>query len=389
MVNGTRNDAMTVPAAEGKLRFWRNTGIATLAAGQIATLPAGTLGYEWDEDVDNGFRPAGLMQLSSTTVDVTTAVSSGLRSHVRRRHRHAQPDAVPPQQRRARVRRRHGAVVVGPRRHARSRRDRRRIVRMQQATVNLFADMGVQPRSLRAGSERRPRRRPTRQPPTSTFTAPAAGATVQSGTPVTITGTAADAGGGVVGGVEVSVDGGATWRAAAGRASWSYVWTPAALSTTPRSATLLSRAVDDSGNIETPGPGRTVTVLPLGGLVAAYGFSEGSGTTVADISGNGNTGTIAGATWTTGRFGQALSFDGVNDWVTVNDANSLDLTDGMTLEAWINPTALSGWQSAIIKDDDDEPVVRVVRERQPAAAGRRPSAWRQRHQHAGRRAACR
>ena len=32
----------------------------------------------------------------------------------------------------------------------------------------------------------------------------------------------------------------------------------------------------------------------------------------------------AGATWTTaGRFGNALSFDGVNDWVTVADANAL------------------------------------------------------------------
>ena len=44
------------------------------------------------------------------------------------------------------------------------------------------------------------------------------------------------------------------------------------------------------------------------GLVAAYGFDEGSGTTVTDQSGNGNTGTITGATWTaTGKYGNALS----------------------------------------------------------------------------------
>jgi hypothetical protein len=87
------------------------------------------------------------------------------------------------------------------------------------------------------------------------------------------------------------------------------------------------------------------------GLVAAYGFEEGSGATVTDQSGNGNTGTISGATWTTaGRFGNALSFDGVNDWVTVNDAPSLDLTTGMTLEAWLYPTAGGGWRTAVMKE---------------------------------------
>jgi hypothetical protein len=71
-VNGTRNDAIQVPAAYGNLRFWRNTSIATLAPGTTYTMPAGTLGYEWDEDHDNGFRPAGLIRLSSTTLPVST-----------------------------------------------------------------------------------------------------------------------------------------------------------------------------------------------------------------------------------------------------------------------------------------------------------------------------
>ena len=39
------------------MRFWRNTSVANLAPAQTATLPNGTLGYEWDEDADNGFRP--------------------------------------------------------------------------------------------------------------------------------------------------------------------------------------------------------------------------------------------------------------------------------------------------------------------------------------------
>jgi len=70
MVNGPDYRAITVPGTYANLRFWRNTGIASLAPDQTATLPAGTLGYEWDEDLDNGFRPAGLFDLSSTTINV-------------------------------------------------------------------------------------------------------------------------------------------------------------------------------------------------------------------------------------------------------------------------------------------------------------------------------
>jgi hypothetical protein len=87
------------------------------------------------------------------------------------------------------------------------------------------------------------------------------------------------------------------------------------------------------------------------GLVAAYGFDEASGTTALDASGSGNPGTISGATRVTGRAGGALSFDGVNDWVTVADAASLDLTTGMTLEAWVNPTQLNGlWRTVLLKE---------------------------------------
>src|SRR4029079_80430 len=67
-VNGPRNDEITVPYVEGRMRFWRNTSIAALAPGQVATLPTGTLGYEWDEDLDNGSRPPGIVRLSATPV---------------------------------------------------------------------------------------------------------------------------------------------------------------------------------------------------------------------------------------------------------------------------------------------------------------------------------
>lgn len=88
------------------------------------------------------------------------------------------------------------------------------------------------------------------------------------------------------------------------------------------------------------------------GLVLALGFNEGSGLTAVDSSAAGNNGTITGATRTTGQtgFGGALSFDGVDDWVTVADAASLDLSSAMTLEAWVVPAALRGWNTVALKE---------------------------------------
>ena len=87
------------------------------------------------------------------------------------------------------------------------------------------------------------------------------------------------------------------------------------------------------------------------GLVAAYGFNEGTGAAVADASGTGNNGTTAGTTWATGgRFGRALSFNGTNAAVTVPDSNSLDLVSAMTLEAWVNRSSLGGnWRTVVFK----------------------------------------
>ncbi|MEV3978275.1 LamG-like jellyroll fold domain-containing protein [Nonomuraea sp. NPDC049758] len=87
------------------------------------------------------------------------------------------------------------------------------------------------------------------------------------------------------------------------------------------------------------------------GLVAAYGMNEGAGTAVADSSGKGNAGTAASTTWSTsGRFGKALSFDGTSSWVTVADSASLHLTGGMTLEAWVRPTSVTGWRTVLMKE---------------------------------------
>ena len=59
-----------MPSAYSKLRFWRNTAVASLQPGQTYTMPDETLGYEWDSDVDNGFRPAGEIDMSQTCENV-------------------------------------------------------------------------------------------------------------------------------------------------------------------------------------------------------------------------------------------------------------------------------------------------------------------------------
>jgi len=93
-----------------------------------------------------------------------------------------------------------------------------------------------------------------------------------------------------------------------------------------------------------------------GGLVAAYGFEENSGATVADASGHGNHGTIREAVRTTSRrFGKALKFDGLNDLVTINDSASLDLSTGMTLQAWVYPTGwMDGWRTVMMKEQSEQ-----------------------------------
>ena len=87
------------------------------------------------------------------------------------------------------------------------------------------------------------------------------------------------------------------------------------------------------------------------GLVAAYAFNEGSGTTTVDATGKGHTGSLVGATWTTaGKNGNALSFNGTSNLVSVADAADLDMTTGLTMEAWVRPTTLSGWRTVALKE---------------------------------------
>lgn len=124
------------------------------------------------------------------------------------------------------------------------------------------------------------------------------------------------------------------------------------------------RATDVAGNLSGySGVAAATTPSAPASLVAAYGFDEGSGTTAADESGNGNTGAILGPTWTTsGKYGNALEFNGTNAWVWINDSQSLHLTNAMTLEAWVypftlppspcSPAATCYWMDVVHKDSD-------------------------------------
>jgi PKD repeat protein len=184
--------------------------------------------------------------------------------------------------------------------------------------------------------------------PTVSITAPAPGATVSGSS--TVRATAADDVG--VRDVQFRLDG-QNLGAADTTAPYEVAWDTRTASNGTHQLTAVAR--DAAGNSRTSSPAVSVTVQnqsTVPGLVAAFGFEEGAGTVVADSSGRGNGGTVSGATWTaSGRNGRALSFDGVDDWVTVADAPSLDLSAAMTLEGWVKPDLLSRpWQSLFVKE---------------------------------------
>jgi hypothetical protein len=232
---------ITVSAAEGKARLWRNTSLATLATGSTAQLAPHTVGYESDEDLDNGFRPAGLIRLSTTTgaveqylQDFGNTVGPGTTTHNTTLYRAAS-----------------GALVFSAgtvqwtwgldqvHDGAGAPAD----PRMQQAQINLLADMGAQP-ATRDTALAAATASSDKTAPTVAVSSPVEGATIPHGTSVTVSGTASDVGG-IVAGVEISTDGGSSWHPAQGKQSWSYTYIQKGLAT----ATIKVRAVDDSANI--------------------------------------------------------------------------------------------------------------------------------------------
>jgi hypothetical protein len=352
-VDQTRNDAITVPQADGRMRFWRNTSIASLGPGQVATLSTGVLGYEWDVDDDNGFRPAGLFPLSTTTLTVPECILSVPNVNVNDGYTIGSCTAT---HHLTLYRAPSGALVFGAgtiqwswglnATHAIPGTPSD--VKMQQATVNLLADMGVQSATLQGGLLPATASTDT-TPPRSFITSPAPGSTVVARSRLTVSGTAADAGGGVVGAVEVSVDGGKSWHPAVGRENWSYTFVPVNSGT----MNIQSKAVDDSGNLEAPGTGLSLGVNPppcpctiwansaTPGLVDAGSFSpvelgvqfradtSGYITGIRFYKSAANTGTHVGNLWSSSGalLGSAtFTSETASGWQQVNFSNPLAIT---------------------------------------------------------------
>ena len=376
--------SITVPDTDGKMRLWRNTSVAGLGSGQTATLLLGTLGYEWDADLDNGFRPAGLFRMSTTTItssgvlqDFGSTYASGTNTHSLTMYKHASGARV------------FGAGTVQWPWGLDSNHDRGNAaadVRMQQATVNLLADMGVQPGTLQANLVAASASTDTAAP-VSTIVSPSAGSVVSPGSTVTITGTASDTGGGVVGGVEVSVDGGGTWHPVNGRGNWNYRWTPAAAS----SVVIKSRAVDDSGNLETPSAGVPATVgsqvcpctiwslsaAPInasdpdtGAVNLGVKFTaevNGVITGIRFYKGSGNTGTHVGALWTSGGAQLAIAtFTGesTSGWQQANFATPIAVTaNTVYVASYLAPNGrYAGDNSALATAGVDNPPLHALKD---------------------------
>jgi hypothetical protein len=349
MVNGYREDAITVPAEFRDLRIWRNTAVASLAPGSVATFPDGTLGYEWDEDVQNATRPPGLLRLSSTTLNVPAKLQDNGSTYAAGTAIHAL----------TMYRAHSGALVfgAGTLQWSWGLDDEHDVVSgtpprppsttMRQATVNLLADMNAQPGTLQSGLVAASRTTDTVQPTTS-ITSPSAGAAIASGSTITISGTATDSGG-TVGGVEVSTDGGATWRVATGRSSWTYTWNAAGFG----AVTLKARAIDDSGNIQsapasvqvnvscpcslwgatTPGTTASTDTRAVELGLKFQSEVDGKISGIRFYKGTGNTGSHVGSLWTsTGTLLARAAFTGETaaGWQQVTFDTPVPVTAGTT-----------------------------------------------------------
>jgi hypothetical protein len=316
-MNGYRSDSLQVPAAYGKMRLWRGTSLATMAAGATYSFQPGTLGYEWDTVQDNGSQPAGVAELSKTTVttDGNYVLNNygdlflpGTLTHNLTMYRNPTSHSL--------------VFAAGTVQwawglandHAFQTDTPTSDVRMQQATINLMADMGVQPVTVSTGLTTATASTDTTAPKVAIISSPAP----VVGANYTFSGTVSDVGGQVAG-VEASSDGGKTWHYAtwtAGTGTWSYGFVPAATG----SVTIEVRAVDDSANLSSAVVA-TLTVGPRSCPCGVFANSSVPGTaSTADSSnlelgmkfqsaqsgyvtgvrfykGTGNTGTHTGTLW--------------------------------------------------------------------------------------------
>jgi hypothetical protein len=344
-VDSWRSDILTIPYPMTLLRFWRNTNVAKTAAGKSASLVQNYLGYEWDESPDNGFRPGGLIHLSSTTLAVQTylldyGINVGAYTATHSLSLYRYPNS--------------GALVFGAgtafwvwgldSNHDTGLDNTTATdVNVQQATLNLLADMGVQPQTIQSGLVAATKSTDTTAPHSSIN---ALGTVTQQQT-VAITGTAADTGG-LVAGVEVSTDGGTTWHPATGTTAWTYNWWPQA----PGTYKIQSRATDDSCNVETPGAGLSVTVVP-GGTLSLFNSAAtspyGIGNSPASVGPVNDQGAVElGVMFQTASAGTVTAIRFYkNPWNTGQHYGNLWSTSGTLLgSATFTGETAFGWQQA-------------------------------------------
>src|SRR5262245_22403656 len=99
---------------------------------------------------------------------------------------------------------------------------------------------------------------------------------------------------------------------------------------------------------ETLEPRLLLAADPLG-IAAGYAFDEVSGTSAADASGHGIVGTLTnGPTFTAGKYGNAVTLDGTNDFVNLGNPTALQFTGSMTVSAWINSSSFPVDDAAIV-----------------------------------------
>lgn len=97
-------------------------------------------------------------------------------------------------------------------------------------------------------------------------------------------------------------------------------------------------AITDGGNSVWSETWTFTTALPTGPLVGRWNMEEGSGSMLRDVSGYGNNATLKGAPgWVAYNSGTALQLNGADQWAVARHTPSLNITQAITLAAWIRP----------------------------------------------------
>jgi len=168
---------------------------------------------------------------------------------------------------------------------------------------------------------------PANQPPTVSLTSPTNGATFTAPAALMLNATATDSDGTIA---RVEFYNGTTLLGSDTSAPFSYSWTNVAAGTY-----TIKAVAYDSANASASSATATITVQNAS-TDRAYGLDEGTGSSVNDSSGIGPAGTVSGATWTSGRYGQGLSFAGSGE-VNFGD---VDLSGAMTVMGWMQTRTL-------------------------------------------------